>query len=104
MAVVEASLQQLADGSATDKLEEQTQALIGAFKALAQKHSVPAQMLGGGGHIHWYFTDAPVRNYRDAARSNRARYAAFAATLAEASFLVSPNYLLHHAISLNRTA
>lgn len=100
MAVVEASLRQLADGSATRKLEEHTQALIGEFKRLAQRHSVPAQMQGGGGHIHWYFAPNPVRNYRDAARSNHVRYAAFAATLADAKFLVSPNYLLHHAISL----
>ncbi len=99
MAVVEASLRQMADGSITSRLQTQTEALCKEFQVLAQRYSVPAQMQGGGGHIHWYFAPEPVRNYRQAARSNRARYAAFATALTEAGFLVSPNYLLHHAIS-----
>ncbi len=99
MAVVEASLRQLSDGSITRQLQMQTEALIKEFRSLAQRHSIPAQMQGAGGHIHWYFVSEPVRNYRQAARSNRARYAALATALADAGFLVSPNYLLHHAIS-----
>jgi glutamate-1-semialdehyde 2,1-aminomutase len=100
MAAVEASLAQLADGRATRDLHARTSALIEEFGTFARRHGVAAQMYGGGGHIHWYFTDRPVRNYRDAARSNAKRYSAFITTLAEAGFLVSPNYLLHHAISL----
>lgn len=100
MAAVEASLQQLADGRATATLQARTEGLIRAFQASAQAHGVPAQMQGGGGHIHWYFAEAPVRNYRQAAHSSKARYAAFIGVLAESGFLVSPNYLLHHAISL----
>ncbi len=99
MAAAEASLQQIADGSVTAQLEARTEKLISEFQSLARKHSVPAQMQGGGGHIHWYFTAEPVRNYRQAARGNRERYIAFADKLAQAGFLVSPNYLLHHAIS-----
>jgi glutamate-1-semialdehyde 2,1-aminomutase len=63
------------------------------------KHGVPAQMQGAGGHIHWYFADEPVSNYRAAFRSNQQRYAAFISVLSEAGFLVAPKYLLHHAIS-----
>jgi glutamate-1-semialdehyde 2,1-aminomutase len=100
MAVVEASLKQLADGQATAILESRTEALIKEFQDLARATGVAAQMQGGGGHIHWYFTADPVRNYRQAARSNRNQYAAFISVLADAGFLVSPNYLLHHAISL----
>jgi glutamate-1-semialdehyde 2,1-aminomutase len=100
MAAAEASLQQLADGNATRQLQARTEKLIQDFQASAQRHHVPAQMQGRGGHIHWYFTDEPVRNYRQAARSNRTRYTAFANVLAAEDFLVSPNYLLHHAISL----
>jgi len=99
MAAAEASLQQLADASVTAQLEARTQKLIGEFQALARKHGVPAQMCGGGGHIHWYFTPEPPRNYRQAARGNRERYVAFAEKLTQAGFLVAPNYLLHHAIS-----
>jgi glutamate-1-semialdehyde 2,1-aminomutase len=100
MAAVEASLKQLADGSATAQLQARTETLIQDFQTSAQRHHVLAQMQGGGGHIHWYFTAEPVCNYRQAARANRERYAAFVGVLASAGFLVSPNYLLHHAISL----
>ncbi len=100
MAVAEACLKLLASGEPTSTLQTRTQTLINEFNVLARVNSVPAQMQGGGGHIHWYFSPTPVRNYREAARSNRKRYAAFIGTLANAGFLVSPNYLLHHAISL----
>jgi glutamate-1-semialdehyde 2,1-aminomutase len=99
MAAAEASLQQLADGTITSELEKRTQLLIREFQALAKKYGVPAQMQGGGGHIHWYFTPEPVISYRQAARGNSKQYAAFVEKLTEAGFLVSPNYLLHHAIS-----
>jgi glutamate-1-semialdehyde 2,1-aminomutase len=99
LAAVEASLKQYVDGSVTAHLQDQTETLIREFKVLAQKHGVAAQMQGGGGHIHWYFAPEPVRNYRQAARANRERYAAFISSVADEGFLVSPNYLLHHAIS-----
>jgi glutamate-1-semialdehyde 2,1-aminomutase len=99
MAAAEASLQQLADGKITAEMQKRTEMLIGEFQSSARKHGVPAQMQGGGGHIHWYFTPEPVCNYRQAARGSRELYAAFAEKLTEADFLVSPNYLLHHAIS-----
>ncbi len=99
MAAAQASLEQLADGRITAELGKRTESLIAEFQSMAKKYKVPAQMQGGGGHFHWYFTDRPVRNYRQAARSSRERYAAFISTLAEAGFLVTPNYLLHHAIS-----
>lgn len=99
MAAAEASLQQLADGKITAEMQKRTEMLIHEFQSRARKHGVPAQMQGGGGHVHWYFTPEPVCNYRQAARGNRERYVAFAEKLTEAGFLVSPNYLLHHAIS-----
>lgn len=100
LAAVEASLKQLADGKATAQLQTRTTTLIKEFQTLARRHDVPAQMQGGGGHIHWYFIPEPVRNYRQAARANRERYAAFITVLADAGFLVWSNYLQHHAISL----
>jgi glutamate-1-semialdehyde 2,1-aminomutase len=100
LTAVEASLKQLADGKATAQLQARTNSLINEFQASARRHNVPAQMQGGGGHIHWYFTPEPVRNYRQAARANRARYAAFISVLADSGFLVWSNYLQHHAISL----
>jgi glutamate-1-semialdehyde 2,1-aminomutase len=100
LAAAEASLGVLEDGGVTSALQVRTGELIHGFAAAALRHGVEAQMQGGGGHIHWYFTPAPVRDYRQAARGSRARYVAFAEQLTAAGFLVSPNYLLHHAISL----
>ncbi|HUK50481.1 MAG TPA: aminotransferase class III-fold pyridoxal phosphate-dependent enzyme [Terriglobales bacterium] len=99
LAAVEASLTQLSDGRVTTHLQEQTEILVKEFRVLSQKYGINAQMQGGGGHIHWYFASEPVRNYRDAARSNRTRYSAFISVLADEGFLVSNNYLLHHAFS-----
>ncbi len=104
MAAVEAALQQLADGSATATLQARTNDLIAAFTASAARHGVPAQMRGAGGHIHWYFAAEAPRTYREAARASAARYGAFIRVLAERGFVVSPNYLLHHAISLAHDA
>ncbi len=100
MAAAEASLTALSDGSVTTELESRTQDLIAGFQSAVARLGVPAQMQGAGGHIHWYFSGQPVRNYRQAARGNKARYAVFAAALTDAGFMVSPNYLMHHAISL----
>ena len=100
MAAVEASLSQLIDGQAIAKIQANTHHLIKTFAELAERQGVPAQMVGAGGHIHWYFNPEPVRNYRQAAHSSSKRYAAFINELTQSKFLVSPNYLLHHAISL----
>lgn len=100
MAAVEASLTALADGSATMTLQRNTEFLITAFDELAARYGVPAHMQGGGGHIHWYFTETAPTTYREAAHGNKARYAVFINALVERNFMVFPNYLLHHAISL----
>lgn len=100
MAATVASLRALADGAAIEELQDNTRLLIDAFYALAEDHGVPAHMQGNGGHIHWYFTEEPVRDYRQAFRSSQSRYAAFISVLADAGFQVAPRYLLHHAISL----
>ncbi|MCJ7625346.1 MAG: aminotransferase class III-fold pyridoxal phosphate-dependent enzyme, partial [Anaerolineaceae bacterium] len=100
MAAVLASLQQLSDGKATAQLQSNTEMLIRAFQISAKRYDVSAQMQGGGGHIHWYFAKEPVRNYRQAAQSNRNNYSIFINVLQSDGFMVTPNYLLHHAISL----
>lgn len=36
------------------------------------------RMKGSGGHIHWYFSDNEIKNYRDAAQTNAQAYTVFA--------------------------
>ena len=57
-------------------------------------------MVTGGSHLHWYFLDGDVTDYRSAAGTNAAAYGAFTAELAARNILFLPNPLSHHAISL----
>ncbi|MBI0579499.1 aspartate aminotransferase family protein [Neobacillus cucumis] len=84
-------------------LQNRTEKLIAEFDKLAEKHQIKAKMQGRGGHFHWYFTDREVVDYRSAAKSDKAKYAAFIQTLSANGVYCSPNFLLHHAVSLAHT-
>lgn len=99
VAAAQAVLHTMDDGSVWADVQAKTERLIAAFGASARKYGVPAQMVGRGGHIHWYFVAGPVTNYREAARTDRASYARFFQSLSAAGIYLSPNPLLHHAIS-----
>lgn len=99
VAAAQAVLSTMADGTVWADVQAKTERLIAGFAAAAKKHGVPAQMVGRGGHFHWYFVDGPIANYRDAARTNRAAYGRFFQAMREAGVYLSPNPLLHHAIS-----
>lgn len=81
-------------------LQKRTSQLISEFDQLAKKHGVPAKIQGRGGHFHWYFTDKELTNYREAAASNKEQYAQFIQGFTNHNVYCSPNYLLHHAISM----
>jgi glutamate-1-semialdehyde 2,1-aminomutase len=84
-------------------LQSRTEKLISEFSKLAEKHQINAKMQGRGGHFHWYFTDEDVVDYRSAATSNKNHYAAFIQTLSANGVYCSPNFLLHHAVSMAHT-
>lgn len=84
-------------------LQKRTEKLIAEFEKLAAKHKVKAKMQGRGGHFHWYFTDQEIIDYRSATVSDKEKYAAFISEFAGKGVYCSPNYLLHHAISLAHT-
>lgn len=83
-----------------ETLQARTSYLISEFDRLAQKHGVEARMQGRGGHFHWYFTNEPIANYREAQASDKADYARFISHLSGKQVYCLPNYLLHHAISM----
>lgn len=82
------------------QLQNKTELLQKAFADLCQRHGVHAYLAGRGGHIHPYFVEEPVRDFREAAQSDRTRYLAFASALIERQIYCYANPLLHHAISL----
>jgi glutamate-1-semialdehyde 2,1-aminomutase len=99
VAAMIATLRTLQDGRVWAEIQAKTERLITGFAASAAKHGVPAQLVGRGGHFHWYFVEEPIRNYREAARTDRTAYGLFVQALREQGFYLSPNPLLHHAIS-----
>lgn len=99
-AVCEAVLRYLDTEPVLELLEEATQGLIRAFGRAAAAAGLTAHMVGAGGHIHWYFTPRPPRDYRDAAATDGEAYGRFIAALARDGYLVNPGPLSHHAISL----
>lgn len=94
-----ATLERLHDGQLIDRLDQTTRGLIGAFAQLATHAGVPAQMQGGGGHFHFYFTGAPVVDYRMALATDGARHRSFTEALMEHGILVATAPIQHHALS-----
>ncbi|MBP2243119.1 glutamate-1-semialdehyde 2,1-aminomutase [Cytobacillus eiseniae] len=84
-------------------LQARTETLIAAFAKLADNYQIKARIQGRGGHFHWYFTDQEILDYRSATQSSKENYATFIAAFAQKGVYCSPNYLLHHAISMAHT-
>jgi len=100
LAAAHATLPQLKDGSAQATLNDRTQTLKSTFAAEAMSLNISAQLVGEGGHLHWYFSDQEITDYRSATSSNVNAYAAFNQVLSDSGVLVMANPLSHHAISL----
>jgi glutamate-1-semialdehyde 2,1-aminomutase len=95
-----ATLPLLADGSVQRTLTARTDRLARAFGDAARRIGITAQFHGSVGHIHWYFTDTPVKDYRSAATTDLQLYSAFASALQERGVLASSRPLSHHHLSL----
>ena len=100
LAAASAVLPVLADGSVQATVSARTERLKQSFAAAALKAGVPAQLAAGGSHLQWYFTAAEVRDFRSAATTDAAAYAAFTAALFERGVPCLGNPLSHHAISM----
>jgi glutamate-1-semialdehyde 2,1-aminomutase len=94
-----ATLDILADGEVLAQLQQRTEILISEFASMCRKHGISAQLRGGGGHFHWYFTEAEITDYRSAATSNASLYKTFSQALLERGVLCTSGYLQHHALS-----
>ncbi|MDQ0189048.1 aminotransferase class III-fold pyridoxal phosphate-dependent enzyme [Alicyclobacillus cycloheptanicus] len=81
-------------------LSARTRTLVEESRRLSEKYGVPFRIEGEGGHFHWYFTDHRPVDYRDAAASDKVRYAVMHEVLEQRQVLSAANYLGHHAISM----
>lgn len=100
LAAAKATLPQLKEGTAQETLNQRTQKLRSVFDEEANSLGIPAQLVGEGGHLHWYFSNQKIMDYRSATTSNAQAYAAFNQVLAKHGVLVMANPLSHHAICL----
>ena len=99
LAAAKATLEQLRDGSVSQRLNERSAQLADAFGAIAKEHGVAAILQTGGGHFQPYFTDRAVVDYRSAASTDARMYEHWRRTLAERGLLVAGKALLHSAFS-----
>ncbi len=100
LAAAAAALPVLTNGSVQKTVGARNRRLAEAFGRMAEGLGVPAQLLGGGSHFHWYFTQNQVRDYRSAATTSAGAYTAFVNALFDQGIVYLPNPLSHHAISL----
>ena len=103
LAATVASLLVLRQGEPLRRLRALTERLQGGLAELGERHDVPIQPAGGGGHFQPYFTDVPVVDYRTATTTNPAHYAAFARAAARRNLIVAEKPLLHCALSAAHT-
>ncbi len=100
VAAAAAALPILASGEVQNTLAERGRRLAASFARAAADAGVAAHLVTGGSHMHWYFLDGEVTDYRSAAKTDGAAYAAFTGELGARDILFLPNPLSHHAISL----
>jgi len=100
VAAAATALRILATGDVQRTMTERNGRLAQSFGRMAEAAGVNAMMVTGGSHLHWYFLSNDVTDFRSAARTNAAAYAAFTGALNERGILFLPNPLSHHAISL----
>ncbi|MHA1548276.1 MAG: aspartate aminotransferase family protein, partial [Alphaproteobacteria bacterium] len=100
VAAAASTLPVLATGEVQKTLAKRGRRLAESFARAAEGAGVAAQLVTGGSHLHWYFLEGEVKDYRAAAATDAAAYSAFTAELATRDILFLPNPLSHHAISL----
>jgi glutamate-1-semialdehyde 2,1-aminomutase len=100
VAAAAATLPILATGEVQNTLAARGKRLAESFSRAAARAGVAANLVTGGSHLHWYFLEGEVVDYRSAARTDASAYAAFTGELSARDILFLPNPLSHHAISL----
>ncbi|MGA8112084.1 MAG: aminotransferase class III-fold pyridoxal phosphate-dependent enzyme [Actinocatenispora sp.] len=103
VAAASAALRVLADGGPQAYLEKLTDQLRAGFAELSERHGIPVVLAGAGGHFQPYFLSADVSNYREAARTDAARYATLRAAAQRHHILLPGKPLLHAALSTAHT-
>jgi glutamate-1-semialdehyde 2,1-aminomutase len=91
-AAASASLDLLAEAGTYERLFALSERLMTGFGEILGRAGVPVQVQGVGPMFQFWFSETPIRNYRDAAAHlNSPKYAALARALHERGVMVHPS-------------
>jgi glutamate-1-semialdehyde 2,1-aminomutase len=85
------TLKLLSEPSVYEKIERVASRLAGGLRLAAADAKVPAQLNAKGSLATLFFTDQKVRNYQDAKRSNKKRYARYFREMLQRGIFLAPS-------------
>ena len=86
-----ATLRQLTAPGIYEGIKRNAERLVTGFRQVLAEASIPAQVNGFGSLATIFFTNAPVRNYADAKRSDTKRYARFFREMLDRGIFLAPS-------------
>ena len=99
-----AALKQLAKPGLYDEMARLAERLVSGLRAALKRGGIPAQINAIGSLATVFFTDAPVRNYADAKRSDTKRYARFFREMLDRGIFLAPSQFEAAFLSAAHTA
>jgi glutamate-1-semialdehyde 2,1-aminomutase len=91
-AAASASLDMLAEPGTYERLFRLSERLMGGIGDILGRAGIPVQVQGVGPMFQFWFSETPIRNYRDAApHLNSPKYAALARALHERGVMIHPS-------------
>jgi glutamate-1-semialdehyde 2,1-aminomutase len=98
------TLQQLTQGGLYDGINERARFLVEGLREALADTGIAGQINSTGSLATLFFTDAPVRNYSDAKRSDTKRYARFFREMLERGIFLAPSQFEAAFVSAAHTA
>ena len=99
-----ATLQQLTAPGLYEGIKQNAERLVAGLRRALSETSIPAHVNAFGSLATIFFTDAPVRNYTDAKRSDTKRYARFFREMLDRGIFLAPSQFEAAFVSAAHTA
>lgn len=105
LAAAKATLSKLAadDGAVYTRLNDLGTELMDGLRVAAERAGVAVSVQGRGAALQVYFTNRPVRTYREAMRTDRERFSQFAHEMIRRGVFVHPDVFEHWFLSAAHT-
>jgi glutamate-1-semialdehyde 2,1-aminomutase len=99
-----ATLKQLTRDGLYEGLHEQSQRLVAGLREALAETGIPGRVNATGSLATLFFTEQPVRNYRDAKQSDTKRYARFFREMLDRGVFLAPSQFEAAFVSATHTA